>query len=158
MTEVRQVCNWNSPRTCYLCAVLSESTWENFVLFKNTSCAVSPKMLDLLLVFILGKNATSCPSIFFPVCRLTFPSLTTRRPIIFATFGCLRKFIYFAFLYLSIKNPLLEKAHIIGLTLSRIPEFILFVSFYTLLKSLKFSFLSLLFLLCIRHNKVYISL
>lgn len=82
LTEVRQVCNWNSQRTCDLCAALSESTWENFILFNNTTCAISPTKLDLRLMFILRQNATSGPNIFFPACPLTFPSLTIRRPII----------------------------------------------------------------------------
>lgn len=34
------------------------------------------------LVFILSKNATTGPNIFFRVCLLTFSSLTTRKPII----------------------------------------------------------------------------
>jgi hypothetical protein len=40
LTAVRQVCSWNSQRTCYLCAALSESTRENFFLIKNTICAI----------------------------------------------------------------------------------------------------------------------
>lgn len=81
-TRVRHVCNWKIQRTCYLCAPLSESTWENFILFKNTTSAISPTKLDLHLVFILGENATTDPNIFFPVCHLTFPSLTIRRLVI----------------------------------------------------------------------------
>ena len=65
-----------------MCAALSESTRENFILFKNTTCAISLTQLDLRLVFIVGKNATTGPKIFFPACPLTFPSLTIRRPII----------------------------------------------------------------------------
>jgi hypothetical protein len=125
--------------------------------YKNTTCAISSTNFDLRLVFILGKNTNTGPNIFFPVYSSTFPSLTTCRLIILCYFWLSSEF-YLLGLYIPFcQESSVGKGLIIELALSRIPEFISFVSFYALLKSLKFSFLSLLFLLCICHHKVHIS-
>jgi len=93
--------NWNGQRTCYLCAALSESTWENFILFNNTICAISSTKLDIRLVFILGKKCHHWPkyilsSVSFGFSFLDYP-LAYNSLLPLAVFGILSTWPFYIF-------------------------------------------------------------